>query len=174
MLTPKQEKYVQGLVSGLSQRKAYKKAYDCKRWKDRTIDNKACALFRNSEVLARYNELIEKANKKVEITAENILKELQAIAFSNGTDYVTINDSGYTIIKPTDEMTERQKKAILSIEDTKFGTKIKTHDKLKAIELLVEYSKVFEKQKEKSEPPTININIVDNSNLKEVMKEGRD
>ena len=36
-LTAKEEKYVQGLVTGLSQRKAYREAYPSSRdWKDRT------------------------------------------------------------------------------------------------------------------------------------------
>jgi len=37
MLTPKQEKFVQGLFSGLSQREAYKQAYNAVNMKDTTI-----------------------------------------------------------------------------------------------------------------------------------------
>ena len=37
-LTPKQEKFVQGIVSGkLSQREAYKQAYNTSRMKDKSI-----------------------------------------------------------------------------------------------------------------------------------------
>ena len=70
MLTPKQEQYVQGLVSGLSQRKAYRKAFpNSKKWKDVTVDNRASELFKNSEVLVRYNELIKKADDKAIMSA---------------------------------------------------------------------------------------------------------
>ena len=33
MLTPKQEKFVQNLIKGMSQREAYKKSYDTKNMK---------------------------------------------------------------------------------------------------------------------------------------------
>lgn len=63
MLTAKQEKYVQNLVKGLSQREAYRKAYPSSlKWKDNIVDSKASNLFKNGKVLARYNELIEKAS----------------------------------------------------------------------------------------------------------------
>ena len=56
-LTAKQEKFIQGIVSGLSQREAYKQAYNTNKMKNETVDNKAYILFKNDEVRARYNEL---------------------------------------------------------------------------------------------------------------------
>ena len=38
MLTAKQEKFVQELIKGKSQREAYKEAFNCKNMKDETID----------------------------------------------------------------------------------------------------------------------------------------
>ena len=57
MLTPKQETFVQNLVKGMSQREAYKNAYNAKKMADRTIDSKACLLFKKENVRARYDEL---------------------------------------------------------------------------------------------------------------------
>ena len=57
-LTAKQEKLIQGIVSGLSQREAYKQAYNTNKMKNETIDNKAYILFKKDEVRARYNELL--------------------------------------------------------------------------------------------------------------------
>lgn len=57
-LTPKQEKFVQGIVSGLSQREAYKQAYNATKMKDKSIDEKASELFRNVKITSRYNEII--------------------------------------------------------------------------------------------------------------------
>ena len=42
----------------MSQREAYKQAYNCENMKDTTIDNKASKLFADNEVRARYNKLI--------------------------------------------------------------------------------------------------------------------
>ena len=59
-LTVKQEKFVQGLISVLSQRQAYREAYpSAKKWQDNAVDNRASELFKNSEVLVRYRELLK-------------------------------------------------------------------------------------------------------------------
>ena len=44
MLTVKQEKFVQGLFKGLTQREAYKQAFNTENMKDATIDNNAYKL----------------------------------------------------------------------------------------------------------------------------------
>lgn len=75
-LTPKQEKFVQELVKGKSQRQAYKAAYDASKMKDSTIDRRASELFGNSEVKARYNELIQTGTKKALWTRERAINEL--------------------------------------------------------------------------------------------------
>lgn len=64
MLTQKQEKFVQNLIKGMSQREAYKNSYDATRMKDKTIDDKASLLFKKEEIRARYQELIDMLNKK--------------------------------------------------------------------------------------------------------------
>ena len=56
-LTQKQENFVQALVSGKSQREAYKEAYNAANMKDSTVDKRACELLKNGKVAGRYNEL---------------------------------------------------------------------------------------------------------------------
>lgn len=58
-LTSKQEKFIQGVVSGLSQTDAYKQAYDTSNLKDNTIWKKASELMADSKVKGRYEELIQ-------------------------------------------------------------------------------------------------------------------
>lgn len=71
MLTAKQEKFVQNIIEGMSQRKAYIHAgYSTKNMKESTIDEKACLLFKNDKIRTRYNELIEKAQNKAIMTAK--------------------------------------------------------------------------------------------------------
>lgn len=59
LTNPHWEDYAQARAEGLSQRKAYRKAFPkAEAWKDATVDNKASALERdNDEILARYQEL---------------------------------------------------------------------------------------------------------------------
>lgn len=59
MLTLKQEKFVQGLLDGLSQREAYKQAYNCGKISDKSIDELASRLFNNVKVRSRYNRLLD-------------------------------------------------------------------------------------------------------------------
>lgn len=79
-LTPKQEAFVQGIVSGkLSQREAYKKAYNTAKMKDKTIDEKASRLFANDKVRARYEELINEFKEKALYTREQADKDFEWI-----------------------------------------------------------------------------------------------
>lgn len=71
MLTPKQEKFVQNLVNGMSQRQAYRDAFpNSKKWKDNVVDSKASTLFNSGKILERYNELIEKAQDDAIMSAK--------------------------------------------------------------------------------------------------------
>jgi phage terminase small subunit len=70
MLTAKQERFVQNMVKGMTQRQAYKDAYDAENMKDETIDNEAYKLFKNNEIAMRYKELIEKLEDEAIMTAK--------------------------------------------------------------------------------------------------------
>jgi len=93
-LTEKQEKFIQGLVKGKSQREAYKEAYEKSRlWKDTAVDTQASILFKNSKVLERYNELMDRLVKESEdeciVTAKEVLRELKRIGFADIKDYLS-------------------------------------------------------------------------------------
>ena len=77
MLTAKQEKFVQGLVSGLSQRQAYIQAYSTKNMKDATIDNNAYKLMQNNEISTRYKQLMDEHKKKALWTREEAINDLK-------------------------------------------------------------------------------------------------
>ena len=79
-LTTKQEKFIQNIVSGMSQRDAYKEAYNTEHTKDKTIDEYACRLFNNSKVKARYEELMQKLEDKSIMSTKDRMKLLTEIA----------------------------------------------------------------------------------------------
>lgn len=71
MLTPKCEKFVQNLISGMSQREAYRNAFPSSvKWKDATVDSKASDLFNTDEILERYNELQDEFKERALYTRE--------------------------------------------------------------------------------------------------------
>jgi phage terminase small subunit len=80
-LTVKQEKYVQGLFAGLSQREAYKQAYNAKNMTDKSIDEKACELAKNVKVASRLKELVDELKNKNIITIERVMQEYAKLGF---------------------------------------------------------------------------------------------
>ena len=79
MLTPKQEKFVQNIVKGMSQREAYKHSYDASNMKDKTIDDKASLLFKKDEIRTRYKELIKKTEDETIMSAKERKKWLNDV-----------------------------------------------------------------------------------------------
>lgn len=78
MLTIKQEKFIQNIVNGMSQREAYKDAYNAK-YKDEVIDVRACELFKSSKVQVRYNELIKQLEDESIMSAKERMKWLSDV-----------------------------------------------------------------------------------------------
>lgn len=76
----KKEKYCQARASGKSQRQAYLLAYPgSKRWKPETVDNKACRLEKENEVLARLRKLSHEMGEDARLTRKNLLEKLEGI-----------------------------------------------------------------------------------------------
>ena len=76
---------------------------------------------------------------------ETVLSALKAIAFSDFTDYIRIEDGE---VRDSSQLTEAQRSAIAGIKDTGKGVEIKLHDKQKALELLVKYLGLFDRPEE--------------------------
>ena len=83
-LTPKQEKFIQNIIKGMSQREAYKDAYNAESMKDESIDCNACKLFNDAKIKQRYEELIGKMQDEAIMTAKErmiwlteVVKEIQ-------------------------------------------------------------------------------------------------
>lgn len=78
LLTDKQEKFVHGLVAGLSQRKSYIEAYpSSKNWKDTTVDSNASKLLANTKVLTRYRELLKESSNMALWSREQSFNEYE-------------------------------------------------------------------------------------------------
>lgn len=78
-LTAKEEKFVQGLFAGLSQRKAYKEAYDTSNMQDNTIDTAAYNLAKKTEITMRLKELTEQQAERTGWTIDKLIKEFEEV-----------------------------------------------------------------------------------------------
>lgn len=85
-LTLKQETFCKEYISnGGNATQAYKKAYDCKKMKETTINNNAYKLLQNNEIATRIKELKKPLQEKFEYTMEQSFKkfnELQELALN--------------------------------------------------------------------------------------------
>lgn len=144
-LTDKQERFVLALVAGMTQRQAYKEAYNTKRMSDKTIDEAASRLFNdNSKVAARYNELHDRLMQVAESQAimdgTEVLEELSKIGRANITDYLKYTMlEGWPSISITDS-DEVDGSPIQEVSIAKDGTfKFKLYSKLDALEKLARH-----------------------------------
>lgn len=82
MLTPKQEKFVQGIVQGMSQADAYRSAYSCKNMSDNAIYREASLMVDSPKIAQRLQELRGKLEKSTIMTAQQRLEWLTGIITS--------------------------------------------------------------------------------------------
>ena len=76
-LTAKQEKFAQGILSGMTGADAYRSAYPVEKWLPNSIHNHASKLLANAKVIARIEELRAPAIQKAGITLESHLARLE-------------------------------------------------------------------------------------------------
>ena len=79
MLTVKQEKFIQNIVKGMSQREAYKDAYDAEGMSDNAIDREASLLMKNPKIAQRHKELVDAIAKPTIMTAQERLEYLTEV-----------------------------------------------------------------------------------------------
>lgn len=78
-LTSKQEKFCQGIVSGLNQSDAYRAAYSCENMLDSTINNNAYMLMNDSDIKERIEQLRMPIAERVGRTLEQHIERLMKL-----------------------------------------------------------------------------------------------
>ena len=146
-LTPKQETFAAGLSMGLSQADAYRKAYPKSlAWTDKSVWERASALAANIKVQARVAELGAKAAAANEVTMERIVRELALIAFGNKKAVMQWGPRGVTL-KDSEGLSDDDAAQVAEVKETTSASggslSLKTHDKVKALELLGRHVGMF-------------------------------
>lgn len=121
-------------------------------------------LLQREEIQARIKQLIQKTLNNVGITAERVLKEYEAIAFSDIRDY--LNDD-FTF-KNLNEVKQTNIIASIEVNHVTFGEngvkkqiKFRLYDKMKALDSLANYLGILKEGTQKDEDAI-------NSKLKEL------
>ena len=100
---------------------------------------------------------IDKQAGRIDVEIDDIVRELNILAFSDLADFVNIDEGGGVTMKPIDEIPEIQRRCIESIQEDRVikenedGTKVtvsdkikyKLHSKTKALEMLGKYKNMY-------------------------------
>lgn len=152
MLTAKQEKFVQELAKGKSQREAYEAAYNTSKMKPATIDKKASLLFKKGEIRGRYKKILEEAVEASDDNTVSIRKTIidtsLAIVRANLGDILELKrgrGGRYLQCVPKDDPSKLDMRAVKKIRYDNAGRLIlELHDKQSAINTLMQIYKICE------------------------------
>lgn len=171
-LTIKQEAFCQAYIRLGDKSAAYREAYNASRLKDKSVNELASTLSKNIKVASRIeflqSEVAAIAEKKFNITAEEMLRHLNILRNSRIDEYVefkTVTVNIYNkagkktstkketklMFKPFDKLTPEQLMCIESIKETRFGIEIKLHGKDWTIEKINKHIGFYEKDNEQKQ-----------------------
>ena len=138
-LTEKQKRFVSEYLVDLNATQAAIRAgYSAKTAEVIGYEN-----LRKPQIMAAVAERQTQLSNKLEISQEKVLQELAAIAFANGTDFVTVTGAGLLDVKATSDVSKEKLPAIAGIKYSQTGIEIKLHDKVRALELLGKHLGIF-------------------------------
>lgn len=152
-LTPQQEKFAQGVASGLTQADAYRKAYPASlKWKDDSVHNKASALMRHALVSARVASLARKVEEAFTVDTAKLLREASRLAHSDIANIMHPDGR----VKLPHELDPETRAAVSSFKIDEYGRiEYKFWDKNSAQERLFKHKGLFEQDnKQKADPFT--------------------
>lgn len=128
-------------------------------YSQRTAEQQGSRLLRNVQIAAAIQEALDARARRTEVTADRVIAELAAIAFSDVTDFASWSEDGELSMLASDELSPEAAAAIREVYSTTstvtFGDsgdersttykKVKQHDKMKALELLGRHLGMFKK-----------------------------
>ena len=134
-LNPKQKRFAQEYIVDFNATDAAKRAG----YSEKTAGSQAHDLLKKPEILAAIHAAMQKRDKRVEISQDRILLELSRIAFGDLRDVVIWKDRSISL-KSSEELSADSAAALAEVAETAAGAlKIKRHDKVKALELLMRH-----------------------------------
>lgn len=146
-LTPKQRKFVaEYLVDLNATRAAIRAGYSAK-----TADRIGPELLGKTCVREAVEAAQKRREKRTEITQDRVLNELARVAFGNSRAVMSWGPGGL-VLRDSAELTEDEAALVSEVRETttKDGGSmaLKTHDKMKALELLGKHLGMFDKKQE--------------------------
>jgi phage terminase small subunit len=141
-LTPKQQMFVKEYLVDLNATQAAIRAgYSAK-----TADAQSSRLLVNVKVAEALKAAMDARAEKTDITAERVLVELGRVAFGNQRQLMTWGPDGVSF-RPSSALTDDECAMVSEVSETETlnggSLKLKTHDKIKALELIGKHLGMF-------------------------------
>lgn len=126
-------------------------------YSERTAAQVGYQLMQKPAVQEAIHQAMEDRAKRTGVTQDKVVAELAKIAFSSGADCARVitlkprydgqpRQPAVQVVEmtDTDSLNDDQRAAISCIEETKFGIKVSTYDKVRALELLGRHLGMFD------------------------------
>jgi len=108
-------------------------------YSEKTAENQASRLLRNVKVKKAIGKLLDKREKRLEVTADKVINELAKLAFSNLPEMIAAMGDEISLIG-LKKLNTNQKAALLEVTETEvdgvISRKLKLHPKIKPLEML--------------------------------------
>jgi len=151
-LTPKQEKFAQVYVETGNASEAYRQAYNAKKWTENAVAVNACKTLGLANVSLRVNELKARQLEKHDVTINRVVSEYRKLAFLDIRR--AFDDEGN--LRPIQDLDDDTAAAIAGLEFEEVFErdgatrnhvgrihKLKLSDKIRALDSLAKYLKMF-------------------------------
>lgn len=151
-LTPKQEKFAQVYVETGNASEAYRQAYGVQKWADKSVWEAASKLLANAKVAPRINELRARQLEKHDVTIKHVVSEYRKLAFLDIRK--AFDPEGN--LRPIQDLDDDTAAAIAGLEFEEVFErdgatrnhvgrihKLKLSDKIRALDSLAKYLKMF-------------------------------
>lgn len=166
-LTEKQKRFVEEYLNDLNATQAAIRAG----YSPNTANRIGSENLTKPDVKNAIQKAIAARQERTKITQDRVLQELAGIAFANGADFVKVVGHGaaqMVEIMPTDELDSDKRAAISGIEETKYGIKVSTCDKVRALELLGKHLGMFDGKPKGTSEETNLLDVIASASKQEI------
>lgn len=153
-LTLREEKFVEGLILGHSQRISYRNAFNCRNFSEKTVDEKASRLFSTDKIQARLkqlrNRIISESEKDAIMQGKEILQELTKTARCSLGDVLDVKvKDGMVDISLKQDFDMQNVKEIY--KDRNGNLRVKMYSHVDAMKILADLQNVKEEDMRKDD-----------------------
>ena len=104
------------------------------------------------EIQEKLQELMQSRSERTQITADRVLQEVAALAFTNMTDLVSSANANSIKLENIKDLPANTQAAIKKIKVGQYGLEVELHSKDGALDKLMKHLGLYEKDNEQAKP----------------------